>query len=161
MPGHPCHSMSTGMESDGHSWHPGRSIAAGVVVVAMLVAALSLWTAIPLTWVYIGSQLSDTQFPSIGPYMVVLVGVIVSIVLVAWLLGRLNGLYVRITGTTSLSPMRPSWLRSMRDTSGGAPADSRQHTTVIEAVVLGSVILAGVVVTFWFFFLAGSPLPGQ
>ncbi len=65
----------------------------------MLLAALSLWTAIPLTWIYIGSKLSDTQFPSGGPYMIVLVGIVVSILIVAWLIGRLNGLYVRITGT--------------------------------------------------------------
>lgn len=149
------------MESDAHSWHPGRSLAAGVVVLAMLVAALSLWTVVPLTWVYIGSQISDTQFPSGGPYMVVLFGVIASILLVAWLLGRLNVLYVRITGTTSISPMRPNWLRSMRDTSGGAPAGRRRSTSVIEAVVLGSVLLAGVTIVLWFFLLAGSPLPNR
>jgi len=149
------------MGSDSHTWHPGRSVAAGVVVLAMLVAALSLWTAIPLTWIYIGSQISDTQFPSGGPYLVVLFGVILSILLVGWLLGRLNGLYMRITGTSSISPMRPNWLRSMRDTSGGAPVGKGRPTTVIEAVVLGSVLLAAVALALWFFFLAGSPLPGQ
>ena len=61
----------------------------------MLLAALSLWTAIPLGWIYIGSKVATTQFPAEGPYAVVAVGIIVSIVLVAWLIGRLNGLYVR------------------------------------------------------------------
>ena len=87
-----------------------------LVVLAMLVAALSLWTAIPLTWIYIGSQLSDTQFPSGGPYMLVFVGIVISILIIAWLLGRLNGLYVRITGTNTVEPIRPAWLKSMRDT---------------------------------------------
>jgi len=46
----------------------GHALAAGLVFVAMLLAAFSLWTAIPLSWVYIASKLSETQFPSGGPY---------------------------------------------------------------------------------------------
>ena len=102
---------------------PGRALAAGVVFLAMLLAAFSLWTAIPLSWVYIGSKVSETQFPSGGPYAVVAVGIIVSILVVAWLIGRLNDLYIRITGTNRLAPMRPAWLKSMRDT-GPVPAPS-------------------------------------
>jgi hypothetical protein len=30
---------------------------------------------------------------------------------------------------------------------------------VVEAVLMGSVLLAAVALTIWFFFLAGSPLP--
>src|SRR5688572_11751192 len=96
------------MPAEGRKDHTGRASAAGrgfaasIVVLAMLVAALSLWTAIPLTWIYIGSKLSDTQFPSGGPYMLVFVGIVVSILIISWLLGRLNGLYVRITGTNTV-----------------------------------------------------------
>ncbi len=133
-----------------------RSIAASFVFVAMLLAALSLWTAVPLSWIYIGSKVSTTQFPSEGPYAVVAVGIILSILFVAWLIGRLNALYMRITGTNRLSPMRPSWMRSMRDVS--APVGT---TTVVEAVLVGSVLLAGLVFVAWFFLLAGSPLPDQ
>ena len=67
----------------------------------------SLWTAIPLSWVYIASKVSHTQFPSGGPYAVVVVGIVVSVLVVAWLIGRLNDLYIRITGTNRLAPMRP------------------------------------------------------
>ena len=100
-----------------HTHNPARALAAGVVFLAMLLAAFSLWTAIPLSWVYIASKLSDTQFPSGGPYAVVTVGILASILFVAWLIGRLNNLYIRITGTNRLAPMRPTWLKSMRDTS--------------------------------------------
>ena len=34
-------------------------------------------------------------------------------------------------------------------------------TTVVEAVLMGSVLLAAVAFTTWFFLLAGSPLPDQ
>lgn len=134
----------------------GRGLAAGVVFVAMLLAALALWTAIPLSWVYIASKVSRTQFPSGGPYAVVAVGIIATVLIDAWLINRLNRLYVRITGTNRLGPIRPAWLRSMRDTS---PVQS--SVTVVEAVLMGSVMLAALTLTLWFFLVAGSPLPNQ
>ena len=135
---------------------PARSLAASIVFVAMLLAALSLWTAIPLSWIYIGSKVSHTQFPSGGPYVVVAVGIILTVGLVAWLISRLNHLYMRITGTNRLAPMRPNWLKSVRDTSPGPGT-----TTVVEAVMMASVALAALVFMVWFFFLAGSPIPNR
>jgi len=149
--------MKGGMAANPNSRGPwARSIFASVIFVAMLLAALSLWTAIPLSWIYIASKVSHTQFPAQGPYMVVAVGIIASIVLIAWLIGRLNLLYIRITGTNRLAPIRPSWLKSMRDTS--APVGS---TTVVEAVLMGSVLLAALAFSVWFFLFAGSPIPNQ
>jgi hypothetical protein len=147
--------MSVEMATHSHVG-PARSLAAAAIFIAMLLAALSIWTAIPLGWVYIGSKVSHTQFPSQGPYFVVAAGILISILLVAWLIGRLNRLYVQVTGTNRLAPMRPSWLKSLRDTQA-APGT----TTVVEAVLMASVLLAAVAMTIWFFFLAGSPIPNQ
>jgi hypothetical protein len=144
------------MATDSHSGGPARGLVASVIFVAMLLAALSIWTAIPLSWIYIGSKVSRTQFPSSGPYFVVAVGIIFSVLFIAWLIGRLNRLYIEVTGTNRLAPMRPAWLKSMRDTTPRADA-----TTVVEAVLMGSVLLAAAVLTVWFFFLAGSPIPNQ
>ena len=144
------------MATHSHTHTVGKSLSASLIFVAMLLAALSLWTALPLTWLYIGSKVSKTQFPAETPYAVVLVGLISSIVIVAWLISRLNRLYVEITGTNRLAPMRPAWMRSMRDTS--APVN---NTTVVEAVLMGSVLLAALALSLWFFLLAGSPLPKQ
>jgi hypothetical protein len=144
------------MATHSHSVSPARGLVAGIVFVVMLLAALSIWTAIPLSWIYIGSKVSETQFPSGGPYFVVAVGILVSIVLVGFLISRLNRLYIQITGTNRLTPMRPTWLKSMRDTSPRPGS-----TTVVEAVLMGSVLLAALSLTVWFFFLAGSPIPNQ
>jgi hypothetical protein len=144
------------MATNVHTHSPARGLAAGVVFLAMLLAAFALWTAIPLCWVYIASKVSHTQFPSGGPYAVVAVGIIATVLFDAWLIGRLNRLYIRITGTNRLAPMRPAWLRSMRDTG---PAQS--SVTVVEAVLMGSVMLAALALTVWFFLLAGSPIPNQ
>jgi hypothetical protein len=134
------------------SW--GRNLAATVVFLAMLLAAFSLWTLIPLGWVYIASKLAHSQFPSIGPYMVVIIGIIVTVMADAWLIGRLNDLYVRVTGSNRLVQSRPNWLKSMRDTG-----PVQNSVTVVEAVMIASVMLAALALVTWFFLLAGSPIP--
>jgi hypothetical protein len=148
--------MNVEMVTDSHRAGAARGLAASFIFVLMLLAALSLWTAVPLGWIYIGSKVSHTQFPSQGPYFVVAVGIIISVLLVAWLIGRLNRLYEQVTGTNRLEPMRPAWLKSLRDTAPRAGT-----TTVVEAVLMGSVLLAALCLTFWFFLLAGSPIPNQ
>jgi hypothetical protein len=144
------------MTANPHSHNPVRALVAGIVFLAMLLAAFSLWTAIPLSWLYIGSKVSETQFPSGGPYAVVAVGILTSILFIAWLIGRLNDLYIRVTGTNRLTPIRPAWLKSMRDTG-----PTQSSVTVVEAVLMASVMLAALALTAWFFLLAGSPLPNQ
>src|SRR3954467_12617048 len=134
------------MSANTHIHNPGRAIAATLVFLAMLFAAFSLWTAIPLSWIYIASKLSHTQFPSGGPYIVVAVGIVSSVLIIAWLIGRLNILYVRITGTNRLTPIRPTWLKSLR-----APGGRQSSVTVVEAVLRASVMLAGLALTLWFF----------
>jgi hypothetical protein len=133
-----------------------RTVAAGVVAGVMLLAALSLWSVIPLVWLWIGSQISDSQFPSLGPYLVVLAGVIISILLVAWVLGRLNGLYIRLTGGKDVGPIRMGWMKSLRDSekTGDPPS-------LIEVVIIGSVVISFVAFLAWFFIFAGSPIPGN
>ena len=138
-------------QSDGRRFI--RMTAAYLIAAVMLVAALSLWTLIPLVWLWIGSQLAATQFPSMGPYAVVLVGVIVSILIVAWLLGHLNEVYLRLTGSRTVEPIRLGWLKSLRD-SRGVP----RPPTVLEAVIVGSVIISFIALVTWFFTLAGSPV---
>jgi len=142
------------METTVRIW--GKNVAATAVFFAMLLAAFSLWTLIPLGWVYIASKLAKSQFPSIGPYMIVIVGIIVTVLIDAWIIGRLNDLYVRVTGSKRLVQSRPGWLKSMRDTG-----PTQTSVTVVEAVMMSSVLLAGLALMIWFFLLAGSPLPSN
>ena len=145
-----------GMQRQNTPQRVGRHLGASIVVVLMIIAALSMWTAIPLGWVWVGSQVSNGQAPSGGPYMVVLIGIVISILLISWLLGRLNRVYMHLTGTNSSEPVRPAWLKSLRDSEAGRP-----YPTVLETVIVTSVILAILSMTAWFFLLAGSPLPNQ
>ncbi|TMK75118.1 MAG: hypothetical protein E6G49_02130 [Actinobacteria bacterium] len=136
---------------------PVFGAAAGVVVAMMVLGAFSMWTVIPFGWIWIGSKVSQTQQPSGGPYMVVFAGIVISICAMAWILSRLNRVYVRITGSSRLpSRYLPAWRKSLSD-----ERSRLQGPSVLEAVILSSVLLAGVAMAIWFFIAAGSPLPTQ
>ena len=145
-----------GMPTHNAPRRAGRHVAAKFLVLLMIVAALSMWTVIPLGWVWIGSRISKTQDPAGGPYMVVLIGIVVSILVISWLLGRLNRIYLHLTGSHTVEPIRPAWLKSLRDSVG-----PHAYPTVLETVIVASVVLAIFSATLWFFLLAGSPLPSQ
>ena len=145
-----------GMEHDNITRRAGRHMGATILVAVMILAALSMWTVIPLGWVWIGSRISNGQAPSGGPYMVVIVGIVISILIISWVLSRLNRAYMHLTGTNSVAPIRPAWLKSLRDSEG-----YKAYPTVLETVIVSSVILAILSMTAWFFILAGSPLPNQ
>ena len=123
----------------------------------MVLGAFSMWTVIPWGWIWIGSMITDTQQPSGGPYTLVFVGIVCSIIAMGWVLSRLNRLYVRITGTTKLpSRYLPAWRKSL--------SDERQRPggmNVLEAAIVASVLLACAAMAIWFLFAAGSPIPSQ
>src|SRR6476661_5401626 len=58
--------------------------------VIMVGASLLLWIGIPAGWLWIGSQIEGSTGNIGTAIAVMLVGVIVSIIAIAWVLGRLN-----------------------------------------------------------------------
>lgn len=136
----------------------GRTIAekpaAIFLVLLMAVGSVSLWLVIPIAWIYFASSLVKTTQPTLGPYVLILVGVPVSMFVVGKLLYRLNGVYERLTGQDSEVRVQLPWHRSMR----GERAPQRR-TTVLELVMMISVSIAVVAFGIWFFFFAGSSLP--
>jgi hypothetical protein len=132
-----------------------RKAAATFLVVAMAVAAMTLWVGIPLGWLWIGSQLVDSSQPSLGPYMVVVVGIIASVIADALLISRLNRKYQSVTGGSGHVRVQLPWMKSMR-----GEREEPREMSVLDAILIGTVILAGLTAFLWFVLLAGSPLPG-
>jgi hypothetical protein len=149
--------MAQSQRRDGSAPATAAGMAATFVVAVMMLGAVSMWTVIPFGWIWIGSMISSSQQPSGGPYMVVFFGIVCSIIAMAWVLSRLNRLYARITGSTKL-PTRylPAWRKSLSD-----ERESPHGMSVLEAVILTSVLLAGAAMAVWFFVAAGSPIPNQ
>jgi hypothetical protein len=122
----------------------------------MLVGAFSLWTVIPLGWLWIGSQLVGTQEPRLWAYFLVLVGIVCSVIAMAKVLSLLNRRFLAVRGDDEYKPKIPlPWLESMRDERHA------QRATVLDLVLVASAVIAGVSMLVWFLFAAGSPLPGQ
>jgi len=124
-----------------------------LLVIAMLVGSLMLWLGLPLAWVWVGSQVSNTSQPSLTPYVVVIVGLVVSVLLDYKLLVRLNDRYARLMGVAPVE-FRTAWLRSMRDGRG-----RRSAMSVLDRVMILAVALALCSLVVWFFGFAHSSAP--
>jgi hypothetical protein len=130
-------------------------LGATALILLMVFCSSMLWVGIPLLWLYIGSQLVSSTQPSMGPYMLVGVGILVSVILDAMLISRLNLAYQRLTGTDGKVRVQLPWLRSMRaERNAGWPVG------VLEIIMVGTVTVAATAAGVWFFFFAQSSLPG-
>ena len=134
-----------------------RRIESVLLVTLMLFGAFSLWTLIPLGWLWIGSQIVGTQEPVLWAYAFVLAGIVVSVIVVAKLLSIMNHRFLSIQPREEDEPQTKiplPWLESMRD-------QRHQHrSTVLDLVLVASAVMAGIALFIWFVILAESPLPG-
>ena len=133
----------------------GTGLAKAVLIALMAVGSIFLWIGIPVGWLWIGSQIqSDSGQASFGLYLGILLGIIVSMVAMGKLLSSLNGVYGRLTGSEVVRVRMP-WHRSLRGEEEG-----RAPRQILDVVMVISVMSAGFVFLIWFFFFAGSSLPG-
>ena len=119
--------------------HLGTRVARGgasalLVMAMMVVGGLLMWVGVPAGWLWIGSQI-QAETDSVGTAIgVMMVGVLVSVLLLARLLMSLN-----------------HWHEQLREASGRPPREN----SLLELVL---VITAGVAVVgfgVWFFILTG------
>jgi hypothetical protein len=131
-------------------WNP----AAWALVALMAVGSVVMWIGVPVALIYVASRLADTPNPSMGPYLLVLIGLPIGMAVVGKALGALNRAHIRLTGA-EVDAYRPGWTRSMR---GERQVERRGG--VLDRVMIISVVVAGVAFAVWFFGFAGSSLPG-
>lgn len=133
---------------------PQARVAAIGLVVLMAIGSVALWLGIPLFWLWLASQLTDSTQPQMGPYALVAIGIPVSMFLFGRLLRGLNGAYGEITGRPPEVRVQLPWNKSMR-----AERAEPRPRTILDVVMMISVGLALVSFGIWFFFFAGSSLP--
>jgi hypothetical protein len=128
--------------------------AAKAGLIALMVAgALMLWVGSPVIWLWIGSQVTESQQAGMGPYMLVAVGILVSTILVSLFLARINRTYERVSGQDTTVTFRLPWLRSLRD-----ERDQATRIGVLDLILVTTAIAAIITAVLWFFLLAGSPI---
>jgi uncharacterized membrane protein YcjF (UPF0283 family) len=107
------------------------AVLTGVIMVG---ASLALWIGVPAGWLWIGSQIQGST-GSVGTAIAaMLIGAIVSIVVLAWVLGRLNRVHEH--------------LREARGAQQNGPP-------LLEVVLVVTAAIALVGFAIWFFVLAG------
>ncbi len=131
-----------------------RFLTAAALIGLMALGSIALWVLIPFGWIYLASQMVQSSTPSMGPYVMVIVGIPLSMVVVGKLLTRLNRVYGDVMGVTPEVRVRAPWHRSMRD-----GRDSGRRTTILDVVMVLSVGVALLIFGIWFFLFAGSSLP--
>jgi hypothetical protein len=131
-----------------------RRVLAVALIGLMAVGSVVLWIGCPFFWLWLASHLQKSSQPTMGPYLLIIVGIPGSMVLVGKLLSRLNGYYGRVTGRATHVRVRLPWHRSLR-----GERDSGRPRTVLDVVMVISVAIAGTAFLIWFFAFAGSSLP--
>src|SRR4051812_12268456 len=132
-----------------------RRIAGAFLILLMAVGSILLWIGIPVGWLYLVSQLVDSSQPSMGPYVLVLVGIPATMIAVGKVLAILDRAYGRVTRTAPQGRVQTPWHRSLR----GERSPARAHS-VLDVVMVASVALALVCFAVWSSVSAGWSLPG-
>jgi len=136
----------------------GRTIAAApaalFLILLMAVGSVVLWIGIPVGWLYIASLLVDSSQPTLGPYILIIFGIPITMVIFGKLLFTLDRAFEKVTGRESETEFRAPWLKSMR-----AERSAGRRLSVLEGVMIVSVSLALFCFGVWFFLFAGSSLP--
>jgi hypothetical protein len=129
-------------------------LAAVALIGLMAIGSVMMWLGVPVFWLWLASRIVKSSQPTLGPYVMVLIGIPLSMVILGKLLARLNRVYGDLTGTTPRVKVRMPWMKSMR-----GERDSGRPRTILDVVMVCSVSIALVAFGIWFFVFAGSSLP--
>ncbi len=114
-----------------------------------------MWIGVPVGVIYGASQLADSPKPSMGPYILILLGLPIGMTIVGKALGALDRYHGRLTGLDEGKPQQATWMKSMR-----GERERKRRRSVLDPVMMISVGVAVVAAAVWFFAFAGSSLPG-
>ena len=105
-----------------------------LTTVIMIGASLLLWIGVPAGWLWIGSQIQGSTGKVGTAILVMLGGAIVSIIALAWVLGKLNRAHEHLLA---------------------ARGAERTGPPMLEVVLVVTAIIALVGFALWFFLFAG------
>jgi hypothetical protein len=132
-----------------------RRLAPVALIAAMALGSVAMWIGLPLGWLWLASRVqAGSSDPRMAAYLLVVAGLPASMVAIGKLLAALDRRYARVTHAPADERVRRPWLRSMR---GERRVERRG--TVLDVVMVLSVVTAATALAIWFFFFAGSSLP--
>jgi hypothetical protein len=126
-----------------------------LLIALMAIGSVLMWIGVPVGLIYLASRVADSPTPSMGPYLLIIIGLPLGMVLIGRALSALDRCHGRITGLDDGKPQQAAWLKSMR-----GERERRRRRSVLDVVMIVSVAVALVLSAVWFFGFAGSSLPG-
>ncbi len=133
----------------------GSRIEQIALIAGMFLGSIAMWAGAPAFWLWLAGQFSKVSSSGMNQYLMVIVGIPVSMVFIGKGLARLDHRYTRRFGAaqeTNFAAAR--WLRSAR---GGG---EEEPPTMLDKVLVLAVGMALLAVGTWFvFFSAGSQGP--
>jgi hypothetical protein len=130
-----------------------RPIAAAALMALMAFGSLAVWTVIPIAGLWVASQLSDSSAQiGVVPLLAAAGGIPAAMAFAVKLLARVERLHMRLTGTAPQARSVPAWRRSLGDSRSVRP-------TVLDQIMVASVLVAVIAMAVWFFAFAGSSFP--
>jgi hypothetical protein len=126
-----------------------------VLIALMAFGSVLMWLGLPVGLIYLASRVADSPKPSMGPYLLIIIGLPLGMVVIGKVLGMLDRYHGRITGLDDGKPMQATWMVSMR-----GERQRKRRRSVLDTVMIISVGVALVLSAVWFFGFAGSSLPG-
>ena len=135
----------------------GARLRAVALVLAMIAGCLSLWTLNPIFWLWLASQIDEGGPPSMTAVVVVLLGLVGTGIAIGKLLATLHANYREIRGVRTTVTLRAPWSSSAA-AAHGKHRPRELELTVLDVLLISSVLLAVGLYEYWFLFKAGSPI---
>jgi len=114
--------------------------------ILMAIGSFAMWIGVPAGWLWVAGKITSDQAQHI---VLSVIGVPIAIIFWAQLLFFLNRLHMRVT--------MPRLMREIEE------ADEDEEPSVIrgplEPLMVGSLVVALIAMTIWFFFFAEQPGP--
>jgi hypothetical protein len=128
-----------------------------LLLAAMAVVAVNIWTGSPMLALWVGSRLQGTSGLSMGAVFAVIAVMVAASIGLIKLLGVLGERHDRLLGIPPGPRRQQPWLRSL---SGERTRDQRrrQRVSALDVVLVGTVLIAAMAFEIWFFFFSGSSI---
>jgi cytochrome b len=135
----------------------GARVQRALLLAAMAVVAVNIWTGSPLLALWVGSRVVGEGSLTMGAVAVVVGCMIATSILLIKLLGVLGERHDRLLGLPPAPRRQQPWLRSL---SGERASEQRRrsHVSALDVVLVVTVLLAAIAFEVWFFFYSGSSI---
>jgi hypothetical protein len=135
----------------------GARLQRGLILAAMAVVAINIWTGSPLLALWVGSRLQGTSGLKMSAVFAVVVVMGATSFALVKLLGALGERHDRLMGIPPGPRRQQPWLRSL---SGERTRDQRRRARIsaLDVVLVGTVLAAAIAFEVWFFFFSGASI---